>query len=145
MQILGIIQVNFLSLLRGEYASSCGIVQDCHTANTLSTPQVKSEVMEIVGNIASIQGIIGVSIGSVAARVLREHFPSAESLLESCSKDLGKIKTRFSEINTDRRELIHAAVERGDCKSLESLEDDLRRYGLSHRLYPYLTFIFSVC
>jgi hypothetical protein len=92
---------------------------------------MKAEVWEIVGNVASVQALVGVSIAKVAVNALRDRFPSAESLLEACSKDLEKIKTRFEELNDERRKLIHAAVERGDCKSLESLDHNLKEYGLT--------------
>lgn len=94
---------------------------------SLLTPQMKAEVLEIMGNVATFQGIIGISIGKVAYNAIRERFPSADSLLEACTKDLAKIKTRFNEVTADRRELIHNAVERQECKSLEVLEEDLKR------------------
>jgi len=88
---------------------------------------MKPEFWEILGNTATAQSIVGVSIGKVAYNMIQLRYPSAESLLEACSKHIEMIKTRFNEVTADRRACIRAAVERNECKSLERLEEDLQR------------------
>jgi hypothetical protein len=109
-------------LLHAEYNIANG---------SLLISQMKPEFWEILGNTATAQSIVGVSIGKVAYNMIQLRYPSAESLLEACSKHIEMIKTRFNEVTADRRECIRAAVERNECKSLERLEEDLQRYGLT--------------
>ncbi len=127
LNILGTIQLISLSFRQSEYASTCRR-QHCYKAIQL-TLQMSSTTWNVFGETSSVTGIIGISVGTVALNVLRERIPTAASMLEACSKDLEKIKTRFNELPADGRELIHAAVERGDCKSLETLEGNLQLYG----------------
>ncbi|KAH9171324.1 hypothetical protein EDB89DRAFT_2070872 [Lactarius sanguifluus] len=91
-----------------------------------------SEIWTTAGNVATFQNLIGISLVKVAAKAILGHFPSAEALLQACSKDLKDIEGRFDAItkivaaDPSRRELIRAAAERQQCESLETLEYSLR-------------------
>ncbi|KAH9003434.1 hypothetical protein EDB86DRAFT_3241268 [Lactarius hatsudake] len=91
-----------------------------------------SEVWTMAGNVATAQNLIGITLAKVAAKAIMGRFPSAEALLDACSKDLNGVKERFNEItktiagDPSRGELIRAAVERQQCESLETLEFSLR-------------------
>ncbi|KAH9074211.1 hypothetical protein EDB83DRAFT_2355442 [Lactarius deliciosus] len=91
-----------------------------------------SEVWTMAGNVATTQNLLGITLARIAAKAIMGRFPSAEALLDACSKDLNGVKERFDEItktiagDPSRGELISAAVERQQCKSLETLDFSLR-------------------
>jgi hypothetical protein len=83
---------------------------------------------EVVGDLANVQAIIGaagVFVGGVTTAAVQTYAPNTDILLESCRQELEDVRARLNEIPHERRERIRAAVEQGQCKSLEKLEQDL--------------------
>ncbi|KAI9438639.1 hypothetical protein H4582DRAFT_1949924 [Lactarius indigo] len=91
-----------------------------------------SEVWNVAGKIATAQSVVGIAAVRVVTSAIWARFPSVEALLDACSKDLKYIEERIKQFGPDRRELIRAAVERQQCKSLESLEIALQRLRDEH-------------
>ena len=90
---------------------------------------MSSQSWTTLGDAVNTYTVCAALMSCVATSVYHNHASTSDAHLARCKKALDEVKERLAELSPDRRERLRRAAELGRCISLESLENEMQRYG----------------
>ncbi len=80
-------------------------------------------------HIVNVQSLLSFAAAGVAVNTYNTHVATSpsESHLKLCKRDLDEVKGRVNELTPRQCEEIDVLTEQGKCKSIEIIEQDMRK------------------